>query len=225
MTRRQLLQYAALAALPAARSSAAIPFVLPDLPYPTNALDPYIDALTMEIHHGKHHRAYVDNLNSALARRPDVAAKPLEQLLANLSVVPPELRAVIRNHGGGHLNHSLFWRTLGKPGSVPTGKLQAAIARSFGTQSSLEDKLRAAGFSIFGSGWAWVVPDRGGLKIETSPNQDSPWMSGRAPLFGIDVWEHAYYLKYQNRRADYLNAITHVINWDFLSKRYEELVR
>jgi Fe-Mn family superoxide dismutase len=196
---------------------------LPKLPYATDALEPYIDAQTMEIHHDKHHKAYVDNLNKALAAHPELASRPVEQLVGDLPSVPESIRTAVRNNGGGHLNHSLFWLTLGRPQAGPSGKLKAAIEKSFGSQQALEDKLKAAGLSVFGSGWVWVTPHSGGaLQIETAPNQDGPWMSGVKPVFGIDVWEHAYYLKYQNRRADYLAALLHVINWDHVSKGYED---
>ena len=232
MTRRDILSSAAaLAALPAVKSfgqTSAPPaaVTLPKLPYPTDALEPYIDARTMEIHHDKHHQTYVDNLNKALATQPALAKQPIDQLLNNLPKVPDAIRAAVRNSGGGHANHSLFWQTLGKPKGGPKGKLLAAIDKSFANQTAFEDKLRASGLSVFGSGWVWVTPQgKDSLVIETSPNQDSPWMAGRAPLFGIDVWEHAYYLRYQNRRADYLAGILHVMNWDFISERYEELTK
>lgn len=221
MNRRNFL-FTIPAALAAQSQPAAA--TLPKLPYAVDALEPFIDAKTMEIHHGKHHQTYVDNLNKALAAHPEFAARPLADLLKDLAKVPDAIRHAIRNSGGGHINHSLFWQTLGKGQPAAKGKLKAAIEKSFTSQSALEDKLRATGLTVFGSGWVWVTPQPGGaLAIETSPNQDSPWMSGRTPLFGIDLWEHAYYLKYQNRRADYLAGVTQVINWDFLSHRYEEL--
>ncbi len=227
MNRRELIRFAAAtAAWPAGRALAQ-QATLPKLPYAVDALEPFVDAKTMEIHHGKHHQAYVDNLNKALATQPALAGKPVEQLLKDLNAVPESVRTAVRNNGGGHLNHSLFWQTLGKnkPGSGPKGKLRAAIDKSFGGQAAFEEKLRTAGLSVFGSGWVWAVARRGALTIETSPNQDGPWMAGVAPLFGIDVWEHAYYLKYQNRRADYLQAVMHVVNWDFVSARFEEQSR
>lgn len=224
MTRRTLLQFATVA-LPVVAQPAP-PIVLPKLGYSTDALEPFIDARTMEIHHGKHHQTYVDNLNKALAARPELSGKPIEKLIGDLASVPEPVRAAIRNNGGGHLNHTLFWQSLGKPKGGPKGRLQTAIGKTFNSQSGLEDKLRATGLTVFGSGWVWVVPQgKDALTIETSPNQDSPWMTGRTPLFGLDVWEHAYYLKYQNRRADYLAALVQVINWDFLSQRYEELTK
>ena len=225
MTRRDIIQSATALALLPARNALAAPATLPKLPYAVDALEPYIDARTMEIHHGKHHQAYVDNLNKALATQPAVAAKPIEQLLKDLASVPEPIRNAVRNNGGGHLNHSLFWRILGKhtPGSAPKGKFAAAIQGAFGGQQAFEEKLRASGLAVFGSGWVWVTTKAGALTIETSPNQDSPWMAGVTPVFGIDVWEHAYYLKYQNRRADYLAAVLNVIRWDIVSRRYEEL--
>ncbi len=225
MTRRDLIQLAA--ALPAlAQTPQAV--TVPKLPYAFDALEPYIDAQTMEIHHDRHHRAYVDNLNKALSVHPDLAKRTLEDLLKDLPNVPDDIRTAVRNNGGGHVNHSLFWLVLAKPvaGARPAGRLKNAIQNGFGSQAVFEEKLRAAAMSVFGSGWAWVVPDGNtGLKIETAPNQDSPWMNGRTPLLGVDVWEHAYYLKYQNRRADYLAGFTKVINWDFVSQRYEEIAR
>ncbi len=226
ITRRDLLQTAtALAAVPAlGQSGAAV--TLPKLPYATDALEPYIDARTMEIHHGRHHQAYVDNLTKALSAHPDLSARPPERLLADLSAVPESIRTAVRNNGGGHLNHSLFWKILGKPAGGPKNGLLAAIDKTFGNREAFEEKLRASAMSVFGSGWAWVTaPARGSLHIENSPNQDSPWMSGRVPLLGIDVWEHAYYLKYQNRRADYVAALMHAINWDFVSQRYEDITK
>ena len=196
---------------------------LPKLPYALDALEPHIDAKTMEIHHGKHHQAYVDNLNKALAAHPQLAEKSVEQLLGSLSSVPEAIRTAIRNNGGGHANHSLFWKTLGAQSKAPRGALAAAIEKSFGSQAAFEEKLRAAGLGLFGSGWVWVVDSRATkeLKIVTSPNQDSPWMEGKGPLLGLDVWEHAYYLKYQNRRADYLLGLMKVLNWDFIADRFE----
>lgn len=233
MNRRSLLQMAMAAPalsvasglLTAPRLLAqAPPATLPKLGYAYDALEPLIDARTMEIHYSKHHQAYVDNFNKAVASAPEIAAKPLDKILANLSAVPEGIRNAVRNNGGGHANHSLFWQTLGKSKEGPGGNLAKAIDASFGSKQALDDKLRATGLTVFGSGWVWVVPQAGGkLTIETSPNQDSPWMQGKTPLFGIDVWEHAYYLKYQNRRADYLAAVVQVINWEFLNARYKEL--
>ncbi|MBL8174925.1 MAG: superoxide dismutase [Bryobacterales bacterium] len=222
MNRRKILHCTAAAFLAAGKLPGA-EATLPKLPYAVDALEPFVDARTMEIHHGKHHQAYVDNLNKALATQPALAGKPVEELLKNLSAVPDSIRGAVRNNGGGHWNHSLFWQTLGPNPAAPKGKLAAAIAKAFGRQAAFEDKLRAAGLSVFGSGWVWVTTRNGLLTIETSPNQDSPLMSGLTPVFGIDVWVHAYYLKYQNRRADYLAAVMKVIHWDFVSRRYEEV--
>lgn len=213
MTRRNAIYLTATAAATFAQTQAAAPYTLPKLPYSYDSLEPLIDAKTMEIHHSKHHQAYVDNLNKATEGK---ARPPLDQLLKQ-----PNLPAAIRNNGGGHANHSLFWAILGKPGTQPSGALKAAI----GDLAEFEGKLKTAGLGVFGSGWVWVVADgKSKLAIETSPNQDSPWMAGRAPLFGIDVWEHAYYLKYQNRRADYLTAVLKVLNWDAIAKRHREVV-
>ncbi len=226
MTRREILTAGAIAAIPAlgAAQTGAPAFTLPKLPYATDALEPFIDARTMEIHHGKHHQTYVDNLNKALAGHPQLAQKGIEALLGDLANVPEAIRGAVRNSGGGHANHSLFWETLGKGKGAPKGKLAAAIKRSFGSQTAFEEKLRAAGLTVFGSGWAWVTAKGNGLEIETSPNQDSPWNTKRSPVLGIDVWEHAYYLKYQNRRADYLAALVQVVNWDFVTARYEKMI-
>jgi len=221
MNRRTLIQCATAALVTGARLPAA-QATLPKLPYAVDALEPHIDARTMEIHHTKHHQAYVDNLNKALATQPTLADKPLDQLLKNLSSVPDPIRTAVRNNGGGHWNHSLFWQTLSPKPSKPKGKLEAAIRAGFGSQSALEDRFRATGLTVFGSGWIWLTARDGRLTLETSPNQDSPLMTGGSPILGIDVWEHAYYLKYQNRRADYLAAILNVIHWDFVSQRFEK---
>jgi len=220
-----------LSSLLSAQTPAPI-VTLPKLPYSLDALEPYIDARTMEIHHGKHHQAYVDGLNRALGSLPAAQAKrPVEELLRDLKTLPEAVQTAVRNHGGGHLNHSPFWQSLAKGGSAqtPKGKLAKAIESGFGSRDAFLEKLRASGASVFGSGWVWVTPESGGggtgLRIETSPNQDGPWLTGRKPLFGIDVWEHAYYLKYQNRRPEYLSAVVQVLNWDFLSARYEEITR
>jgi superoxide dismutase, Fe-Mn family len=217
------------AGLSVLRAQTQAPIVtLPRLPYALDALEPYIDAKTMEIHHGKHHQAYVDGLNRALGSLSAAQAKrPVEELLCDVKTLPEAVQTAVRNHGGGHLNHSLFWQSLGKGGSAqaPKGKLAKAIEVGFGSSDAFLEKIRASGASVFGSGWVWVTPEAGGqvLRIETSPNQDGPWLNGRKPLFGIDVWEHAYYLKYQNRRPEYLSAVVQVLNWDFLSARYEEI--
>jgi Fe-Mn family superoxide dismutase len=229
-TRREIIAAAACAAVPALASaqSAVSAFTLPALPYSTDALEPYIDAATMQIHHDKHHQAYVDNLNKAVAGDPALAKLSVEELLRRLDTLPAAIRTQVRNQGGGHANHSLFWQTLcpASKSGKPAGPLAAAVDKSFGGQQQLEEKLRAAAAGVFGSGWAWLSVDgANNLAIETTPNQDSPLLTGKRPLLGIDVWEHAYYLKYQNRRTDYLAAIFHVVNWDFLSPRYQEFVR
>ena len=227
MTRRTLLEMAAFSAAATAVKAAEPPFTLPKLPYAYDALEPYIDAQTMQIHHDKHHQAYVDNLNKAVASDPALSKLTVEQLLERLDTLPDKVRTAVRNQGGGHANHSLFWQTLcpasksGKPG----GALAAAIAQTFGDQEKFESQLRSAAGGVFGSGWAWLTLDNGKLVVDTAPNQDSPLLAKRQPLLGIDVWEHAYYLKYQNRRADYLSAILRVINWDFVSQRYADLAR
>ena len=199
------------------------PYKLPPLPYPADALEPYIDARTMEIHHDKHHAAYVQNLNRVLADHPTVAAKPVEELLRNLAAVPEKVRTAVRNHAGGHANHTFFWELLKKgEGAKPSGEIAKAIDAQFGSLSTFQQDFSNAAMGIFGSGWAWLTVEGKGLRIETTPNQDSPLSQGRVPLLGIDVWEHAYYLKYQNRRADYVAAFRNVINWDFVAQRYQK---
>jgi Fe-Mn family superoxide dismutase len=199
-----------------------MPFELPPLPYPHNALEPHIDEQTMQIHHGKHHAAYVANLNKALESAPALANKTIEELLGTLDAVPEAIRTAVRNNGGGHYNHTLFWEIM-KPGgpAAPSGDLAAAIAASFGSLDKMKDAVNAAGVGRFGSGWAWVVVEKGGTLVVTStPNQDSPVMEGKTPILGVDVWEHAYYLKYQNRRADYLAAWWNVVNWHEVAARF-----
>ena len=197
---------------------------LPQLPYGFDALEPSIDAQTMQIHHGKHHQAYVNNLNAALEKAPDVQDKPLEELLANLNAVPEAVRGAVRNNGGGHWNHSFFWQIMApNAGGEPSGALAAAIDRVFGGFAKLKEQFNAAGVGRFGSGWAWLLRDGNGLTITSSPNQDNPLMDGKKAgdvLLGVDVWEHAYYLKYQNRRPDYLNAWWNVVNWREVEKRF-----
>ena len=202
------------------------PFTLPALPYAFDALEPHIDAQTMQIHHDKHHAAYVANLNKAVADQPEVASKSVEDLIRNLASVPENIRTAVRNHGGGHANHSLFWQTLKKNnGAAPQGELAKAIDKKFGSFASFKDEFTKAATTLFGSGWAWLSLDASKeLRIEPTPNQDSPLSVGRTPLLGIDVWEHAYYLKYQNRRADYIKAFYDVINWDFVAERYQKQV-
>jgi Fe-Mn family superoxide dismutase len=197
-------------------------FTLPPLPYAYDALEPYFDAATMHLHHDKHHQAYVNNLNAAVAGHPELAGKSVTELVTNLNALPEAVRTAIRNQGGGHANHSFWWTTLGKPGSTaPIGELAKAIDARFGSFSGFQNKLSAAALSVFGSGWAWLVklPD-GTLAIETTPNQDSPLTLGHQPVLTLDVWEHAYYLKYQNRRADYVKAFFQVINWEHVSGQF-----
>jgi len=197
-------------------------FTLPPLPYPTNALEPSIDAQTMEIHHGKHHAAYVNNLNAALEKAPELQNKSLDDLLKNLNAVPESIRTAVRNNGGGHWNHSMFWQIMSPSGGgKPTGKLADAINSAFGDFERFKEQFNAAGGSRFGSGWAWLVSDGGKLSIVSTPNQDNPIMDGKpAPILGLDVWEHAYYLKYQNRRPDYMKAWWNVVNWPEVAKRF-----
>jgi len=228
MTRRKLLEMATLGAAAAAASAAEPPFTLPKLPYAYDALEPYIDAQTMQIHHDKHHQAYVDNLNKAVAGEAVLSKLSVDELLQRLDSLPAGIRAAVRNQGGGHANHSLFWQTLcpASQSGKPAGSLAAALDRSFSGQEKFEEKLQAAAVGVFGSGWAWLSVDQGkNLVLDSAPNQDSPLLTGKRPLLGVDVWEHAYYLKYQNRRADYLKAIVKVIRWDFVSARYDELTR
>jgi Fe-Mn family superoxide dismutase len=193
---------------------------LPPLPYPSDALEPHIDKMTMEIHHGKHHNAYVTNLNAALEKAPELQSKSLEDLVKGINSVPEAIRTAVRNNGGGHLNHSMFWQIMGpNAGGAPTGAIADAINSSFGSFDKLKEQFKAAAVGRFGSGWAWVIDSGGKLVIESSPNQDNPLMDGKKPVFGIDVWEHAYYLKYQNRRPDYIEAWWNVVNWAEINKR------
>ncbi|MHB1155533.1 MAG: superoxide dismutase [Phycisphaerales bacterium] len=195
---------------------------LPPLPYGFDALEPHIDAKTMEIHHDKHHAAYVNNLNKALEAHPDLAGKPIEVLLREINAVPEDIRTAVRNNGGGHANHSLFWTLLsGKGGGKPGGELAKAIDSAFGSFDAFKGKFAGAGATRFGSGWAWlVVGSNGQLHVYSTANQDSPYMEGHAPVLGLDVWEHAYYLKYQNRRPDYIAAFWNVVNWEQAGKNY-----
>jgi Fe-Mn family superoxide dismutase len=198
-------------------------FELPPLPYPTNALEPVIDAKTMEIHHGKHHAAYVNNLNNAIKGHAELETKSAVDLITNLTAVPEAIRTAVRNNAGGHVNHSLFWTLLTPGGSkTPTGKLAADITAKFGSFDEFKTKFEDAGVKRFGSGWVWLVKKGGALEIISTPNQDNPVMAeyGATPIFGNDVWEHAYYLSYQNRRPDYLKAWWGVLNWDEVAKQY-----
>ncbi|HEY7441380.1 MAG TPA: superoxide dismutase [Vicinamibacterales bacterium] len=193
---------------------------LPPLPYPSDALEPHIDKQTMEIHHGKHHNAYVTNLNAALEKHPELQSKSAEDLIRNLNAVPEDIRTAVRNNGGGHVNHTMFWQIMGpNAGGAPSGAIADAIKSSFGSFDSFKEQFAKAAIGRFGSGWAWVIDSGGKLVIESTPNQDSPIMDGKKPIFGIDVWEHAYYLKYQNRRPDYIAAWWNVVNWTEINKR------
>jgi Fe-Mn family superoxide dismutase len=199
-------------------------FTLPPLPFASDALEPYIDKATMEIHHDKHHAAYVNNLNKALEQAPQLAGKSVEDLLANnLGIVPEAIKTAVRNNGGGHHNHTLFWEILnpaGKSGAAPVGHLATAIHSTFGSFDAFKEKFAAAGAGRFGSGWAWLIKKSGKIEIISSANQDSPLMDGAYPVIGLDVWEHAYYLKYQNRRPDYIAAFWSVINWKVADERF-----
>ena len=200
-------------------------FTLPALPYAHDALEPHIDKMTMEIHHGKHHQAYVTNLNKALESAPELANLSLEELLANnLAAVPEAIRTAVRNNGGGHWNHSLFWNLMGpNAGGAPVGNTGAAITSAFGSFDTFKEKFAAAGVGRFGSGWAWLIKDGSGVAITSSPNQDTPIMEGKKVVLGLDVWEHAYYLKYQNRRPDYIGAWWNVVNWQAVEDRFNSL--
>jgi len=200
-----------------------MPFSLPPLPYAFDALEPSIDKLTMEIHHGKHHGTYVTNLNKALESAPDLASKSIEELLANnCAIVPESIRIAVRNNGGGHINHSMFWQIMGPgKGGQPKGKTADAIKATFGGFDQFKEKFTAAATGRFGSGWAWLIRDHSGkLEIYSTANQDNPVMEGKYPIMGLDVWEHAYYLKYQNRRPEYITNWWNVVNWDEIEKRF-----
>ena len=193
---------------------------LPSLPYDFAALEPHIDAQTMQIHHGKHHAAYVNNLNAALEKHPSLAGKSAEDLIKDLASVPEDIRTAVRNNGGGHVNHTMFWEIMAPgQGGAPTGAIAEAITATFGGFDAFKEQMNKAGVGRFGSGWAWLVEAGGTLAIESTANQDSPLMEGKKAILGIDVWEHAYYLKYQNRRPDYLAAWWNVISWDAVNKR------
>jgi len=196
-----------------------MPHTLPALPYSNNALEPHIDAQTMQIHHGKHHQTYVTNLNTALDKHPELHKKSLDDLLRDLNSVPEDIRTAVRNNGGGHWNHSMFWKLMGpNGGGPPSGAVGDAINSSFGSFDKFKEQLQAAGLARFGSGWAWLIDNGGKLEITSTPNQDNPLMEGKKAVLGVDVWEHAYYLKYQNRRADYLTAWWNVVNWSEVNK-------
>jgi len=203
-------------------------YELPPLPYPKEALEPHIDAQTMEIHHDKHHAAYVTNVNKAIAGKPDLESKSVEQLISNLDAVPADVRNAVRNNGGGHANHSMFWKLLApRAGGTPSGKLADEIKGAFGTFEAFKEKFEAGGVGRFGSGWVWLVVNQGKLEVVSTSNQDNPIMgkgvcgAEGTPVLGCDVWEHAYYLKYQNRRADYLKAFWNVVNWPEVTRLYE----
>lgn len=198
-----------------------MPHTLPALPYVLNALEPHIDAKTMEIHHGKHHQAYITNLNNALAGNAALEAKTIEELIADLDAVPEAIRTAVRNNGGGHANHSLFWITIGPgKGGAPTGALASAIDSAFGSFDAFKEAFAKAATTRFGSGWAWLSQKDGKLTVSSLPNQDSPIMEGATPLLGLDVWEHAYYLNYQNRRPDYIAAFWNIVDWDAVTARF-----
>jgi Fe-Mn family superoxide dismutase len=199
-----------------------MPFTLPALPYAPDALEPTIDKMTMEIHHGKHHQAYITNLNKALESAPELAGKTIEELLANnCGIVPDAIKTAVRNNGGGHINHSMFWTIMGPgAGGAPVGHLASAITGAFGSFDTFKEKFAAAGATRFGSGWAWLLKTGSGVEIISTANQDSPVMEGKFPVIGLDVWEHAYYLKYQNRRPDYIGAWWNVVNWAEAEKRF-----
>ncbi len=195
-------------------------YTLPPLPYAPDALEPHIDAQTMQIHHGKHHQAYVTNVNAALEKYPELQSKSVEDLLRDISKVPEDIRTAVRNNGGGHMNHTAFWVWMApKAGGAPTGALGDAIKSTFGSFDSFKEQFTKAGVTRFGSGWAWLIESNGKLSIESTPNQDQPIMDGKKAVLGVDVWEHAYYLKYQNRRPDYLAAWWNVVNWSEVSSR------
>ncbi len=236
MTRRQAIKTTAMLATASAVVPTAIaqptpaaatptgPFKLPPLPYAFDALEPHIDARTMEIHHDRHHKAYVDNLNKAVAQMPHDKEITLENLLKDLNYAPEDVRTAVRNNGGGHYNHRLFWQMMKKGGGgEPKAELGKAIEKHFGNFADLKTKFTDAAMKTFGSGWAWLVLHEGKLAIESTPNQDTPLSTGKQPLLGLDVWEHAYYLKYQNKRADYITAWWNVVNWDFVAERYAKL--
>jgi len=201
-------------------------FELPALPYAYEALEPYIDAQTMHLHHDKHHQAYTDNFNAAIAKAPGLAGKSAEDILRDLNSVPEEIRTAVRNNGGGYVNHDMFWKIMGpNAGGQPTGPVADAIKKAFGDFAQFQEKFNDAGVKQFGSGWAWLVLGDGGLKVISTPNQDSPLSQGLHPIMANDVWEHAYYLKYQNRRAEYLKAWWNVVNWNEVNARYQKVAK
>lgn len=198
-----------------------MPYELAPLPYAHNALEPFIDEQTMQIHHGKHHQTYVNNLNAAIEKYPELQGKPIEQLIADLNAIPEDIRTAVRNNGGGHANHTMFWQIMGpNAGGAPTGKVAEAINAKFGSFDAFKEAFAKAATTRFGSGWAWLIKAGDGVEVVSTPNQDSPLMEGKTPILGIDVWEHAYYLKYQNRRPDYITAWWNVVNWDAVNARF-----
>jgi len=197
-------------------------FTLPDFPYSYNALEPYIDERTMQIHHDKHHGAYVKNLNDALTGQEAFLSMDMYELMKNLNKVPDAMRTKVRNNGGGHANHSFFWTSMVAGGSRPSGEIIKAIDSTFGSFTQFQDKFSAAGVGRFGSGWVWLISEKGKLSIMDTPNQDNPWMDNKTPILGLDVWEHAYYLKYQNLRADYIAAWWNIVNWNEVERRYKK---
>jgi Fe-Mn family superoxide dismutase len=202
-----------------------MPFEVPKLKYDYNALEPYIDEQTMRIHHDKHHQAYVDKLNAAVAGKPFEKMK-IEDILKDLNKIPEDIRTTVRNNGGGHYNHSLFWEMMApKAGGTPKGKIADAITKNFGSFDLFREKFKSAGLNQFGSGWAWLVVSNGKLEVVSTPNQDNPVSQGKTPILGVDVWEHAYYLKYQNRRADYLEQFFSVINWAKVEELYKSALK
>ncbi|MFN7991311.1 MAG: superoxide dismutase [Candidatus Micrarchaeia archaeon] len=200
-------------------------FEIGKLPYSYDALEPYIDAKTMEIHHTKHHQAYVTNLNAAIDKHPELSVKSAEELLRDLNKVPEDIRTAVRNHGGGHANHSMFWKLLKKDGGEAHGEIGDGITKAFGSYASFKEKFGGSAKGHFGSGWAWLVVNKGALEIMSLPNQDSPLSLGKKPVLGLDVWEHAYYLKYQNRRAEYVDGFFNIINWDEADRNYKEALK
>jgi superoxide dismutase, Fe-Mn family len=195
-------------------------FTLPQLPYAFDALEPHIDTTTMQIHHGKHHQTYVNNLNAAIEKAPELAGKSLDELLRGIDKVPEAVRTAVRNNGGGHWNHSMFWEIMAPKGGEPAGAVADAIQDSFGGLDKFKAQWAAAGAGRFGSGWVWLLNDGGKLSITSTPNQDNPLMEGKTPILGLDVWEHAYYLRYQNRRPDYITAWWNVVNWEEVGRRF-----
>jgi superoxide dismutase, Fe-Mn family len=195
-------------------------FTLPQLPYAFDALEPYIDTTTMQIHHGKHHQAYITNLNAAIEKAPELGSKSLDDLMRGIDKVPEAVRTAVRNNGGGHWNHSIFWQIMSPGGSEPAGALADAIKSSFGGFDKFKEQWGAAGAGRFGSGWVWLLNDGKKLSITSTPNQDNPLMEGKTPILGLDVWEHAYYLKYQNRRPEYITAWWNIVNWEEVGRRF-----